>query len=188
MFIEYNGKVPRVAGSAFVAPTATLVGEVVVGEEASIWFGAVLRADQAPIHVGARAAVEDNAVLHASGRPLTVGADATIGHGAVLDDCTIEPGALVGSNAVVLAGATVGAQSVVAAGSVVVADERLGPRIVAAGAPARARKTLAGPTEESLLRNARETRAHARDYRRDNIGDPLSHEIRTTRRKRAGVS
>src|SRR5215472_11187213 len=109
MFIEYRGKTPRVAASAFVAPSAMLIGDVSVGEESSIWFGVVLRADGGSIRVGARSAVEDNAVVHATeGGRTVIGDDVTIGHCAVLDDCTIEAGALIGSNAVVLQGAVVG--------------------------------------------------------------------------------
>src|SRR5271165_5733074 len=103
MFIEYGGKVPRVAASAVIAPTAGLIGDAEVGAEASIWFGVVLRADRGRISVGARSAVEDNAVVHAREHHRTlIGDDVTIGHCAVLDDCTIESGALVGSNAVIL--------------------------------------------------------------------------------------
>ena len=100
MFIEYDGKVPRISETAFVAPTAMLIGDVEVGDRASIWFGVVLRADNGTIRIGARSAIEDNAVVHArEGRITTVGDDATVGHCAVLDDCTIGKGALVGSNA-----------------------------------------------------------------------------------------
>ena len=133
MFVEYRGKAPRVAASAFIAPTAVLIGDVLVGEEASIWFGVVLRADKGTIRIGARSSIQDNAVVHASERGSTrIGNDVTVGHCAVLDDCTIEDGALIGSNAVVLNGALVGTATVVAAGSVVTAEEQVGDRIVVA--------------------------------------------------------
>jgi carbonic anhydrase/acetyltransferase-like protein (isoleucine patch superfamily) len=188
MFIEYRGKSPRVAESAFVAPTAILIGDVVVAEESSIWFGAVLRADDGAIRVGARTSIEDNAVVHATGGKKTnVGADVTIGHCAVLDDCTIEDGALIGSNAVVLGGATVGARSVIAAGSVVTVDERIPAQIVAAGAPAKVRKVLAGRAAEWIAHSTIESLEQAQAYRRDNIGSPAQHEFKSaTRRKRGG--
>jgi carbonic anhydrase/acetyltransferase-like protein (isoleucine patch superfamily) len=183
MFIEYRGKAPRVAASAFVAPTALLIGDVVVGEESSIWFGAVLRADDGAIRVGARTSIEDNAVVHASaGGTTLVGNDVTVGHCAVLDDCTIEDGALVGSNAVVLNGAVVGASTLVAAGSVVPIEEQLPPRTVAAGAPARVRKTLGGRSERWIAHSATASRAQAKAYRADNIGDPHQHELKTASR------
>ena len=115
MFVEHLGKSPRVAASAFVAPTAVLIGDVVVGDESSVWFGVVLRADSGKIRIGARSSIEDNAVIHASARGFTIiGDDVTVGHCAVLDDCTIENGALIGSNAVILNGAVVGASTLVA--------------------------------------------------------------------------
>jgi carbonic anhydrase/acetyltransferase-like protein (isoleucine patch superfamily) len=184
MFIEYRGKVPRVAASAFVAPTAVLIGDVVIGEESSIWFGAVLRADDAPIVVGARTSIEDNAVVHASAHPTTIGDDVTVGHCAVLDDCSIGNGALVGSNAVVLHGARVGDHSLVAAGSVVTDEEPVPARVVAAGAPATVRKALEGHAAELIAQATDSSLAQARSYRRDNIGDPAHHEIKSAKRGR----
>lgn len=189
MFIEYRGKSPRVAASAFVAPTAVLVGDVVVGEESSIWFGVVIRADRGTVRIGARSAIEDNAVIHATDdRTTVVGNDVTIGHCAVLDDCTIEDGALVGSNAVVLGGAIVGQQSVIAAGAVVTSDAHVPASVVAAGAPAKVRKTVTGNAAVLISQSTAASLAQARAYRRDNIGDPQHHDIKTTaRRKRAAV-
>src|ERR1700684_164308 len=120
MIIEYRGKRPKVAASAFVAPTAVLIGDVEIGEEASIWFGTVIRGDHGPIRVGARANVQDNSVLHVSENCETVVEEgATVGHCAVLEDCRIGRGALIGSNAVVLNGGTGGGQSPGAAGRAV---------------------------------------------------------------------
>ena len=187
MFIEYRGKSPRVAASAFVAPTAVLVGDVVVGEESSIWFGVVLRADDGAIRIGARSSIEDNAVVHAGGsRTTVVGNDVTVGHCAVLDDCTIEDGALIGSNAVVLGGAIVGNSTVVAAGSVVVVDEHVPARMVAAGAPATVRKTLEGRAAEWIAHSTSESVGHAQAYRRDNFGDPAHHDFKSASRRRRG--
>ena len=188
MFIEYGGKTPRVAASAFIAPTATLIGDVEVGEEASIWFGVVLRADRGAIRIGARAAIEDNAVVHAREHKVTaIGADATVGHCAVLDDCTIASGALVGSNAVILSGATVGTNALVAAGSVVTAEASVPQGVVAAGSPAQVRKTLEGRSADWIAHNAEETVVQMRGYRRDGIGDPHHHTIRSTERRSRAV-
>jgi carbonic anhydrase/acetyltransferase-like protein (isoleucine patch superfamily) len=186
MFIEYRGKSPRVAASAFIAPTAVLIGDVSVAEEASVWFGVVLRADRGTIRIGARSSIEDNAVVHASARGSTaVGNDVTVGHCAVLDDCTIEDGALIGSNAVILNGAVVGASTVVAAGSVVTVDEQVPARIVVAGAPAKARKLLTGRAADWIAHQTKDSLAQARDYRRDNLGDPQHHELKSSRRGRS---
>ena len=189
MFIEYAGKVPRISATAFVAPTAVLIGDVEIGDEASIWFGVVLRADSGKVRVGARSAVEDNAVVHArEGRVTTIGDGATIGHCAVLDDCTIGKDALVGSNATILAGAVIGAGSVVAAGSVVTVDAHVPPAVVVAGAPARVRKTLAGRSAEWIAHSSEETGDQMRGYRRDGIGDPHAHDLVSTGRRRRGSS
>src|SRR5690348_12590551 len=108
MILPFHGRTPRIAASAFVAPTATVIGDVTIGEEASVWFGAVLRGDVGRIEIGARTSVQDNAVLHTTDRIATIiGDDVTIGHGAVLEGCTVERGALVGMNAVVLHDAVV---------------------------------------------------------------------------------
>ncbi len=146
MIIEYKGKTPKVASSAFIAPTAVLIGDVEIGEGSSIWFGTVIRGDNGPIRVGNRTSVQDNSVLHVShGATTIVGDDCTIGHCVILEDCTIENGALVGSNAVVLNGAKVGTKSLIAAGSVVAANDTIPPLVVAAGAPAKVKKPLEGP-------------------------------------------
>lgn len=185
MFIEYRGKTPRVAATAFVAPTAVLVGDVTVGEEASIWFGVVIRADHGAVRVGARSAIEDNATIHATNdRSTVIGNDVVIGHGAVLDDCTIEDGALIGSNAVVLNGAVVGRHSLIAAGSVVTLDGRVPANVVAAGAPAEVRKPVSGRPAEAIAHAAVESLEEGRAYRRDNLGDPAHHEVRFVSRKR----
>ena len=136
MIIEYRGKRPKVAASAFVAPSAVLIGDVEVGPESSIWFGAVLRGDNGPIRVGARTSIQDNAVVHVSeGGGTFVGDDVTVGHCAVMEDCRIEQHALIGSNATLLNGCTVGEGALIAAGSVV------GPAVGDSGAGRRGRRT-----------------------------------------------
>jgi carbonic anhydrase/acetyltransferase-like protein (isoleucine patch superfamily) len=145
MIIEYRGKQPKIAASAFIAPNAVLIGDVEVGEESSIWFGAVLRGDNGPIRVGARTSVQDNAVVHVSERGGTfIGDDVTVGHCAVMEDCTIEPHALIGSNATLLNGCTIGEGALIAAGSVVGQNTSIPARVVAAGAPAQVKKRLHG--------------------------------------------
>ena len=105
----------------------------------------------------------------------------------MLDDCTIEDGALIGSNAVILNGAVVGASTLVAAGSVVTVDEHIPARTVAAGAPARVRKVLAGRAADWIAHSTSDSLAQARAYRRDNVGSPTQHELKTTsRKKRSG--
>src|SRR5688500_5819732 len=122
LIIPFNGKTPRVHATAFLAPPAVLIGDVEVGAESSIWFGAVLRGDHPDhgIRVGARTSIQDNCVLHVSARGATiVGDDVTVGHGAVFESCEIRRGSLIGMNSVILHNAVIDEGSVVGALSMV---------------------------------------------------------------------
>ncbi|HYB43105.1 MAG TPA: gamma carbonic anhydrase family protein [Candidatus Methylomirabilis sp.] len=123
---------PRIDPSAFVTEGTWVVGRVTIGRRASIWFGAVLRGDFAPIRVGPESLIEDNCVLH--GR-VVVGRRCVIGHGAILHGCTVGDGAVIGANAVVFDGARIGAHALVAAGSVVYPGTRVPPRVVFRNSP-----------------------------------------------------
>jgi len=141
----FGDKLPRIAADAFVAPTASIVGDVEIGAAASVWFGATVRGDFGSIRIGAGSCVQDNAVVHSAPEELTVvGTRVAVGHGAVLEACIVEDGAVIGTGAVVLHGARVGAGSVVAAGSVVLAEQEIPPGVLVAGSPAVVKKTLGG--------------------------------------------
>jgi carbonic anhydrase/acetyltransferase-like protein (isoleucine patch superfamily) len=145
LLIEYNGKRPRVSPKAFIAPDATLIGDVTVAEGASVWFGARLRGDIGSITIGARSSIQDNVVIHVLPEGATVvEEDVTVAHGAVLHNCTLRKGCLVGMNSVILDNAVVGEQAMVAAGSVVSDGSEIPPRHLAAGSPAVAKKQLSG--------------------------------------------
>lgn len=151
MLVDFDGKKPEVAAGAFVAPNATLIGEVEVGPGASIWFGAVLRADWNHIRIGARTSVQDNCVIHGSMMIGTdIGEECTIGHGAVVHNAKVRDGALVGMNAVVLDGAEVGEEAVVSAGSVVTQGMKVPPRTMVAGIPAEVKKEIPAPALDNL--------------------------------------
>jgi carbonic anhydrase/acetyltransferase-like protein (isoleucine patch superfamily) len=155
--IEFEGKMPQVHPTAFIAPTAVLIGDVTVGEHSSVWFGAVLRGDdpQHGIRIGARTSIQDNCVIHVSARgPTIVETDVTVGHGAVFESCTIGAGSLIGMNAVILHGAHVGRGALVAAGSVVPEGMVVPPNTLVAGAPARVRKELTGESARWVLNSA----------------------------------
>ncbi|MGC1381179.1 MAG: gamma carbonic anhydrase family protein [Candidatus Baltobacteraceae bacterium] len=171
MIIEYRGKRPKIAPSAFVAPTAVLIGDVEVGPESSIWFGTVLRGDNGPIRVGARTSVQDNAVVHVSERGGTfIGDDVTVGHCAVMEDCKIERFALIGSNATLLNGCTIGEGALIAAGSVVGQGAEIPARVVAAGAPAKVKKALEGEAAAWIEISAGEYVKLSRLYLAQSIG------------------
>lgn len=164
---------PRIHPTAFVAPTATVIGNVEIGEEASVWFGAVIRGDEPdhPIQVGARTSVQDGCVLHVSARgPTIIGPEVTIGHGAVLESCTVGRGALIGMNAVVLQRATVGDQALVAAGAVVGEGTEIPPCSLAAGTPAHVKKQLEGESLRWVMNSASHYVALSRDYLSQGIG------------------
>jgi carbonic anhydrase/acetyltransferase-like protein (isoleucine patch superfamily) len=173
VILPYAGIHPRIHPTAFVAPNATVIGNVEIGEEASVWFGAVLRGDE-PEHeivVGARSSVQDNVVVHVSRRGATViGPDVTVGHGAVLESCTIGRRALIGMNAVVLQGASVGEESLVAAGAVVGDGAEIPPRSLAAGTPARVKKTLEGEALRWIRTSAEHYVALSRSYLEQGVG------------------
>jgi carbonic anhydrase/acetyltransferase-like protein (isoleucine patch superfamily) len=145
-------QVPQVAASAFVAPNATLVGSVSVGEKASVWFGVVARGDNEPIAIGAATNVQEDAVLHTDpGFPLTIGANVTVGHQAMLHGCTIGDGSLVGIQAVVMNGAVIGKSCLVGAGAIVTEGKSFPDRSLILGVPAKAVRAL---TDEEVARIA----------------------------------
>jgi carbonic anhydrase/acetyltransferase-like protein (isoleucine patch superfamily) len=157
LITAFGGRAPRVHPSAFIAPTAVLIGNVEIGPESSVWFGAVLRGDDPDnvIRVGARSSIQDNCVLHVSARgPTLVGDDVTVGHGAVFESCEIRRGALIGMNAVILQDAIIDEEALVAALSVVPAGMHVPPRTLVAGAPAKIRKQLEGSAAEWVRHSA----------------------------------
>ena len=147
--ITFEGKEPRVAPDAFVAPTAVLIGDVVVEEGASVWFGAVLRGDFNRIVVGAGTTVQDNCVVHSNEeRPTLIGSNVTVGHLSMLEACTIEDGALIGMGSIILHRSTVGSRAMLAAGTVVREGQGIPPEVLAAGVPAEVKKSLGGSASE----------------------------------------
>src|SRR5699024_6964006 len=144
------------AETAFVAPNATLVGQVSLAESASVFYGAVLRGDMDSITIGERSNIQDGCVVHTdAGFPAVVGAGVSVGHRAVLHGCTVEDDCLIGMGAVVLNGAVVGAGSLVAAGAVVTEGMQIPPGSLVAGVPAKVRKELDEDGIEALRENAR---------------------------------
>ena len=158
--LTFDGKEPSVAPDAFVAPTAVLIGDVVVEEGASIWFGAVLRGDFDRIVVGAGSSVQDNCVLHTNeDLPTIIGPNVTVGHLSLLEGCVIEDGAIIGMGSIVLNRARVGRRTMLAAGSVVREDVEIPSEVLAAGAPAEAKKALDGNSAKWVESAAREYQA-----------------------------
>ena len=151
ILMPYGDKQPQFGQGCFVAPNATVIGDVQLDDDCSIWFGAVLRGDIHFIRIGARTNVQDNSVIHVehSTGPAVIGENVTIGHMAVVHGCTVERGALIGIGAKILSHATIGERAIVAAGAVVQEGMKVPPRTLVAGVPAKVKREL---KDEELLR------------------------------------
>jgi len=157
---------PTLAEGAWAAPSADLIGDVRLGRDASVWFGAVIRADGAPIEVGEGSNVQDGCVLHSDpSYPVIVGAQVSIGHRAVVHGCTVEDDVLVGIGAILLNGAVVGRGSLVAAGSVVLEGIVIPPDSLVAGVPGKVKREVAEAERERMRSGAESYVTRARHYR-----------------------
>lgn len=155
LFALPDGGSPQVADDAWVAPGATVVGDVTLKPGASVWYGAVVRADNAPIVIGRDSNLQDNVSAHVDpAYPLTVGDRVSVGHNAVLHGCTIEDDVLIGMSATILNGARIGAGSLVAAGAVVTQGAQIPPRSLVAGVPAKVRRELTDDEVRGIAENA----------------------------------
>jgi carbonic anhydrase/acetyltransferase-like protein (isoleucine patch superfamily) len=164
---SFEGKRPTVHSSAFIAPTAVLVGDVRVGENASVWYNAVLRGDFSPIVIGRGANVQDGSVIHVTPIAGTeVGPGATVGHLCVVHAATLGEEALVGNGATILDGARIGARAMVAAGALVPPGAEIPEGMLAVGFPAKVRGPVAGtPAERWVLINPQAYQALAQRHR-----------------------
>jgi carbonic anhydrase/acetyltransferase-like protein (isoleucine patch superfamily) len=163
---RYDGMEPEVHETAFVHPDATLVGEVYLSSDCSVWPSATLRGDSNAISVGKRTNIQDSAVVHvSSGERAEIGKRVTVGHGAIVHGCTIEEEVLVGMGATVLSGAEIGEGSIVAAGTVVPEDEVVPPGSVVMGVPADLKRETTDDDREWIRENAREYVRKAQRYR-----------------------
>jgi carbonic anhydrase/acetyltransferase-like protein (isoleucine patch superfamily) len=150
----FDGHEPVVAVDAWIAPTATLVGRVTVGPNASVYFGAVLRGDVNSISLGEGSNIQDNVAVHCDDdKPTVIGRGVSIGHAAVVHGCTIGDDCLIGMNATVLSGAVIGNESLVAAGSVVLEGTVIPARSLVAGVPGKVRRELTDAEVEDIRRN-----------------------------------
>jgi len=163
---ELGGKRPTVHPDAYIAPTAVLIGDVEVGARASVWFGAVLRGDEALIKVGEGANIQDNAVIHcAKDLPTIIEQDASVGHSAQLEGCIVERGAVVGMGATMLQRSRLGAGSLLAAGAVLAEGGVVPPGHMAAGVPATVKKPLDGSSRNWVGMTAQHYRDRAVAYK-----------------------
>lgn len=161
-----DGILPEIDGSAWLAPTATVIGRVRLGAEVGIWFGAVLRGDTEPITVGARTNVQEHVIMHTdAGFPLDVAEGCTIGHKALLHGCAIGGGSLVGMGAIVLNGARIGRECLVGAGALVTEGKSFPDRSLILGVPARLVRALSDEAVASLHASAAHYAGNAARFR-----------------------
>jgi carbonic anhydrase/acetyltransferase-like protein (isoleucine patch superfamily) len=153
-------------GAGFVATTAMVIGDVMLGEDTGIWFGAVIRGDKDRIEIGAGSNIQDNAVVHTSrGHPARIGREVSVGHGAILHGCTIGDRVLVGMGAIVMNGAVVGEECIIAAGAVVTEGTVIPPGSVVMGVPGKVVKQVTPGQKDGIRKNAESYVALAKSYR-----------------------
>lgn len=163
---QLDALTPAIADSAFVANEATIIGDARLGEQVSVWPGAVIRADNEPVEIGTGSNIQEGAVLHTDpGCPLTLGNAVTVGHQAMLHGCTVGDGALIGIQAVILNNARIGSESLVAAGALVTEGKVFPPRSLILGSPAKAVRELTDDEVRNLRANARDYVRRAAQYK-----------------------
>ena len=159
---------PKSLPGNFVASTATLIGDVALEADASVWFGAVLRGDIEPIRIGERSNIQDLCMLHTdAGYPLTVGPDCTIGHSAILHGCSIGAGTLIGMGAIVLSGASIGEGCLIGAGALIPERKTIPPGSLVLGSPGKPIRVLAPDEIDGLKRSAERYVERGRRYLTD---------------------
>ena len=162
MITPFETFIPQIGANTFVAPTASLIGELVIGDESSIWYGVVIRADVNHIHIGKRTNIQDLSMLHVThksannplGNPTIIGDDVTVGHMVMLHGCTIEDACLIGMKSTILDGAIIGKESIVGAGSLITKDKKFPPRSLIVGSPAKVVRKLSEEEVASLYKSA----------------------------------
>ena len=166
MIKTFGGTAPNIHNSAFVADDAIVIGNVEIGEDASVWFGCILRGDVNYIRIGARTNVQDASVIHVSSEdhPTILEEEITVGHRVTLHGCYVETGCLIGIGSILLDGVRVGRQSLVAAGSLLTPGTVIPPRSLVMGAPAKIKRELTPDELEKLSHSWRNYVGLTRQY------------------------
>lgn len=168
MILSYQGKQPKIHKDTFIAPNATIIGDVVIEKGASIWYGAVLRGDMAPIRIGPNSNIQDNATVHTdTDIPTIVGANVTVGHNAVLHGCQLENTVLIGIGAIVLNQSIVKSGSIIAAGSLVRERQVCEPSALYAGSPCVLKKKIEN-SQKNLQEHALKYVALSKTHQQEN--------------------
>lgn len=167
MIGPFADKLPLVHETAFITDDAIVIGDVEIGEQASVWFGSILRGDVNYIRIGARTNIQDATVIHVSSKthPTILEGEITVGHRVTLHGCYVESGCLIGMGAIIMDGARIGKNSLVAAGSLVTPGTEVPPGSMVMGSPARVKRMLTGEEIENLTRSWQNYVALAAKYR-----------------------
>lgn len=166
MLRELDGKRPQIGRRVFLAETCAVIGDVVIGDDSSIWYATVVRGDVMPIRVGARSNIQDGTIVHVTAGKYgtTIGDDVTIGHGAIVHACTVEDGCLIGMGSTILDGARIGHGSLVGAGALVTPGTVIPPGSLVLGAPARVKRPVNEQEREQIATGAAHYVELARRY------------------------
>jgi len=178
IILEYKGIKPKIAASSWIAPGASVIGDVIIGEESSIWFGVVIRGDVHKIRIGKRVSVQDLSMIHVThykkedksdGSPTIIGDDVTIGHKVMLHGCTIEDGCLIGMSATILDDAVIGKESIVGAGALVTKGKKFPPRSLILGSPAKVVRELSDDEVAELYASAKRYVKFMQGYKNSDV-------------------
>ncbi|MDP9148228.1 MAG: gamma carbonic anhydrase family protein [Acidobacteriota bacterium] len=167
----YRGKRPQIAASAWIDPAATIIGDVIIDEDSSVWPGTIIRGDVHHIRIGARTNIQDRSVLHVMRDewPLILGDDVTVGHSVTLHGCTIESRCLIGMGAIILNGARIGGGSIVAAGTLITERTVIPPSSLVMGSPGKVKRTLTPIDQASIDSYARRYVEYKNTYREEPV-------------------
>lgn len=167
LLLPYRGKSPVIAEDAFVAPNTSLIGDVHIGSQASVWFGTTLRGDVQPIRIGARTSIQDNTMVHATDGwvPTIVGEDCVVGHGVILHGCTIGNRVLVGMGAIVMDGAVIGDDVIIGAGALVTTKTQIPSGSMVLGSPAKVKRELTDAQKAGILEGSAHYQRKTAEYR-----------------------
>lgn len=182
MILPYRDYQPQVGKGGWVAPNATLIGDAILGEDVSLWFGVVVRGDVHRIRIGARTNIQDLCLLHitqhagemrddADGHPTIIGSDCTVGHRVILHGCTVGDLCLIGMGAILLDGAEIGRESIVGAGSVVTPGKKFPPRSLIMGTPAKVVREISETQVQEMQASWRRYVELKNEYHQARIGD-----------------
>lgn len=168
MIYSYKDATPQIPDSVFVAPNATIIGDVKIGKDSGVWFNSVIRGDVNEIRIGEKTNIQDGSILHVTLKdwPLHIGSNVTLGHGVILHGCTVSDNCLIGMGATILDGARVGELCLIAAGSLVLEGTRIPKQSLVAGVPAIVKRTLSEEEVEKIRASADRYVAYKNSYQR----------------------